>query len=70
MGLLSSIAAGLKALAALCGWGAQRDAEKNSPAMQANSAKKTEAVIDRKIADANTAAAQGDLTKERNLAAE
>ena len=42
MGLFASIAAGLKAIAAIFGYAQQRDAEKNSAAMQANAAAKTE----------------------------
>lgn len=38
MGILAAISNGFKAFASFMGWAQQRDAEKNSPAMQAAAA--------------------------------
>lgn len=44
-GLLTSIGAGFKAIAAFFGYAQQRDAEKNAPAMQARAAGATDQQI-------------------------
>jgi hypothetical protein len=70
MGVIDSIGSAFKAVASFFGWAQQRDAEKNSPEMKANAAAKTDAAIASKVAEADTAAASGDLSKAEKLAAE
>jgi hypothetical protein len=67
---LSAIGNFFKAAAAYFGWAQQRDAEKNSPTMQANVAGKTDAKIGAEIAEADDKAAKGDLTEARRLTGE
>lgn len=70
MGIIEAIGNGLKAIAAVFGWSRQRDAEKNTAAMQANAAASTEVTIAKEAADADAKAEQGNLDDVRKLAGE
>lgn len=70
MRIIDAIGSVFKAIANYFGWAQQRDAERNTPAMQANAAAQTEAKIDDKVSKAIDAANNGDPTEERKLAAE
>ena len=70
MGIIELIGNGFKAVAAFFGYRQQRDAEKNSPQMQANAAAKTEAEIAQEAAKADDQAAKGNLDDIRKLTGE
>lgn len=70
MGITTAIANGLKAVAAVFGFARQRDAENNSPEMQANAAAKTDEKVDKIVSDAIEQGNAGNLDEERKLASE
>lgn len=68
--IFSAIGSGLKAVAAFFGWQGQREAEKNSPEMQANARARTDAAAaDQAVADVK-AGTKGNLDQLRKDAAE
>lgn len=62
MGIWSGIVKGFQAVAAVFGWAQQRDAEENSPEMQAAAAAKTAAAAK---AQANSDVTSGNLAQEQ-----